>query len=136
MLKRCILASILVASTFILFVAAQPPEIEILVRMFDGPGGRAKGDIVSVKELPHKGWGKGEGPPNYVIVKVSGTTAKEFSQYHVRHGKLDENDISENPERVRSRFRFNLDSLSEPVDGLIEIQKTAAVANVVDRRIR
>lgn len=133
MSRRSILVSILIAvlSTSTFFVVAQPPEIELLVRRFDGSGGRAKGDIVSMKAVPHKGWGKGEGPPNYVIVRIEGVSVKDFSQYHVRHGKLEESD---KPETVRSRFRFDLDSLSKPVDGLIEIQKTTAISNVVDRR--
>lgn len=138
MLKRNTLLSVIVFVFYIAFsylAFAQPTSIECLVRKYDGPSGRRAGDIVSVKQLPHKGWGKCEGPPDYVIVKIDGVSVKGFSQYHVRHGKLDENDISEKPERVRSRFRFNLDNLPTAVSGRIAVSELAATTNLIDRRV-
>lgn len=110
------------------------PAIELLVRTSDGPGGRARGDIISLKQLPHKGWGRDEGPPHYVIVKVTGEDAKTFAKYHVRHWKVHDFDMSENAPTVRSRYRFDLDSLPAALAGKIETTKQTAFANLVDRR--
>lgn len=131
-----IVAVVLLAHVYLAF--AQPEtSIEILVRKFDGleGSGRKRGDIVVVKELPHVGWGREEGPPNYVIVKIDDISAKEFEQYNIRHGKLSDSDLQENPETVRSRYRFNLDTLPSAVAGKITVRRTPAIANVIDRRV-
>ena len=131
----CLLLSFFVLLSSISIFAHSFDSVELLVRTTNGAGGRRRGDIVSMKQIPHKGWGREEGLPNYVIVKIDNITARDFSQYHVRHGKLDENDMSEKPETVRSRFRFNLDNLPTAVSGRITIQKTEAITSLIDRRV-
>jgi hypothetical protein len=108
-------------------------SVEILVRTKDGPGGRRKGDIVCVKESPAK-WGGKEGPPDYVIVKIPGIKAENFRRYHIRHGKLRNTDPDETAERVRSRYRFDLDNMPAANEGIITTGSIAAVSNLIDRR--
>lgn len=108
--------------------------VECLVRKYDGGGGRKSGDIVSVKEIPHKGWGRGEGPPNYVIVTVNDTDMRGFERYKGRHHPVDEN----NPhgKRVRSAYRFNLTTLPNftELSSTVTASKTQVVANLIDRK--
>lgn len=128
-----ILMLFLLAYGHIAAVFAQPVAIELLVRTKDGPGGRAKGDIINMKVSPAK-WGLDEGPPNYVIVKVEGITFDFKKQYHIRHGKLEESNLSVNAERVRSRYRIDIDKLPKHVDGVITATLGMAVTNAKDRR--
>lgn len=131
----CVVFAVCIVLTALEIATAGPTAIELLVRTSDGPGGRRKGDIISMKQIPHVGWGKGEGPPNYVIVKIDNLKARDFAQYHVRHGKLYTSDTSEFPETVRSRFRFDLDNLPTAISGMITAQKTATEENLIDRRV-
>lgn len=87
--------------------------IEILVRLHDGPGGRCAGDIVSVKELPHRGWGKEEGPPNYMVVKAD-IPMKTFVQYHKRHFIIED---SNGLWSCRSKYKLDLTQLSKDEKG-------------------
>ena len=115
--------------------------IELLVRAIDSGGGRRRGDIILMEEIPHVAWGPLQGPPNYTRVIISDAEAKDFSQYHVRHGLLDPDEnwgTDENPkwpETIRSRYRFNLDALPTAVDRKIIIQKDTATENLINRRI-
>jgi len=83
--------------------------IEVLFRLKDGPSGRRAGDIVAVKELPHRGWGKEEGPPNYAVVRISDVDKKNFEQYHKRHYT---EIIGDSVYGARSKFKLNIDALS------------------------
>ena len=85
--------------------------VELLVRMFDGPGGRKKGDILSPKDVPHGGFGKGEGPPDYAVVRIEDRTAKDIQTYTRRHVPIlfdAKNDVLES---YRNVFRLNIDAL-------------------------
>lgn len=115
---------------------AQPISIECLVRKYDGPGGRMAGDIVSVKQLPHKGWGREEGPPNYVIIKVTDIGLGDFKQYRGRHILVEEN--KPDGERVRSKYRFDLTKLPNysELSPTVEISPPQATANLIDRRVK
>ena len=84
-------------------------SIELLVRASDGPGGRRKGDIVSVKQVPHRGWGKDEDLPNYLIVRIVDVDKKGFKKYEGRHIQL--NPLDPNSPSKRSKYRLNLDIL-------------------------
>lgn len=85
--------------------------VELLVRRFDGPGGRHRGDIVSAKTLPHRGWGKEEGPPNYAIIRIEDKAAKEIESYLKRHVPI-LFDAEGNPTKTyRNAFRINIDVL-------------------------
>ena len=110
------------------------PKVECLVRKYDSGGGRKSGDIVSVKEIPHKGWGREEGPPNYVIVTVSDTDMKGFEQYKGRHVLVDKN--KPDGEIVRSKYRFDLTTLPNfaELSGKAVVSKSQAIANVIDRK--
>lgn len=81
--------------------------IELLVRTTDGPAGRQRGDIVSVKQLPHRGWGEGETLPNYLIVKIDDTDKEGFKDYEGRH--LHVNPLDDKSASKRSKYRLNLD---------------------------
>lgn len=83
--------------------------IELLVRTKYGPGGRARGDIVSVKSVPNRGWGKGEDLPNYLIIRIDDTDKTGFKKYEGRHVKLDP--IDDKSPSKRSKYRLNLDIL-------------------------
>ena len=123
---------ICIASSFI--IAAQPESsIEVLVRTKDGPGGRAKGDIITVKKSP-AGWGKCEGLPDYIIVKVTGVAVRDFAQYNIRHGKLRESDMSKSPETVRSKYRIDIDGLKKPKEGKVTATLNTTITNTIDRR--
>lgn len=122
---------ILFANVYLAF--AQPISVECLVRKYDGPGGRMAGDIISVKQLPHKGWGREEGPPNYVIIKVTGG---DFKQYEGRHVLTDEKDP--NSPRVRSKYRYDLITLPNysELSSSVEVQLIQATTNLIDRRAK
>lgn len=136
MLKRSasllIIAFILFSNVYLAF--AQTISLECLVRKYDGPGGRRAGDIVSVKQLPNKGWGKGEGLPNYVIIKITDIGLGDFKQYKGRHVLIDDKDP--NSERVRSKYRFDLTTLPNysEISPTVEVQMFQAAPNLIDRR--
>lgn len=117
----------------IYLVFAQPISLECLVRKYDGPGGRMAGDIITVKRSPAK-WGRGEGPPNYVIIKVKEIGLGDFQQFKGRHILIDDKDL--NSKRVRSKYRFDLTMLPSysELSPAVEVQLFQAVANLIDRR--
>lgn len=123
---------LLFANTYLAF--AQPISVECLVRKYDGPTGRMVGDIVSVKQLPHKGWGIDEGPPNYVIIKVTDVGLADFKQYKGRHILIE--DSKPNGERVRSKYRFDLPALQGyfELSSKVEVNLAQTVSNLIDRR--
>ena len=83
--------------------------IELLVRATDGPAGRMRGDIVSVRQLPFRGWGKDETLPNYLIVRIDDVNKEEFKKYEGRHVMLNPEDP--NSPHKRSKYRLDLDNL-------------------------
>ena len=83
--------------------------IELLVRTTDGSAGRMRGDIVSVKQVPHKGWAKGEDLPNYLIIRIGDINKDDFKEYEGRHLHINSLDI--NSASKRSKYRLDLDSL-------------------------
>ena len=85
--------------------------IELLVRTTDGPAGRQKGDIISVKQVPHKGWGNGETLTNYLIIRIDNTDKRGFKNYEGRHVVLNPKD-PDSPCK-RSKYRLDLDNLSK-----------------------
>jgi len=100
--------------------------IEVLIRLYDGTGGRTAGDIVAVKQTPHSGWGAGEGLPNYAIILLNRPTLSDFSQYHRRHYR----EIIDTEEwGARSRYRINIAALPTAIrnalfnNGLYEIER-------------
>jgi len=86
-------------------------NIELLVRTKDGPAGRLKGDIVSVKQVPHRGWGREETLPNYLIIRVKGVSKEGYKEYEGRHLKVNPDDIES--ARKRSKCRLNLENLPQ-----------------------
>jgi hypothetical protein len=112
---------------------AQPVSLECLVRKYDGPGGRKAGDIVTVKRSPAS-WGKGEGLPNYVIIKVTGIGLGDFEQYKGRHVLVNESEPQ--GERARSKYRFNLSTLPGYLETsqTVELNLFQTVSNLIDRR--
>lgn len=83
--------------------------IEIMVRTKDGPGGRQRGDIVSVRQLPFKGWGREETLPNYLIVRIDDVDKDGFKDYEGRHLRVNPKDVKSASKR--SKYRLNLDTL-------------------------
>lgn len=127
------LVFVLFANVYLAF--AQTLSVECLVRKYDGPGGRRAGDIITVKRVPHKGWGREEGLPNYVIIKVIGLSSlADFRQYIGRHVLIDENDTKK--ETVRSKYRFDLTTLPSysELSSTVEVQLFQATVNLIDRR--
>lgn len=137
MLRRSValltVAILLFANVYLAF--AQTISVECLVRKYDGPGGRRAGDIVSVKQIPHKGWGREEGPPNYVIIKVTDIGLDSFRQYKGRHVLVE--DSKPDGERVRSKYRFDLTTLPNysKLSATVEVQLFQVTANLIDRRV-
>ena len=82
--------------------------VELLVRNFDGTGGRKKGDVVSKRPAGFN-WGKGEGPPNYTIIKIDDKEVKDLP--FIRHKVLLFDDRGEAIETLRSPIGINLDAL-------------------------
>lgn len=83
--------------------------IELLVRTKDGPAGRRKGDIVSVKELPHKGWGNAETLPDYLVIRIDDTDKEGFKQYEGRHQNI--NPLDSKSASRRSKYMLDIDNL-------------------------
>ena len=87
--------------------------VEILYRLFDGTGGRKKGDIVTVKPAPHRGWGKGEGLPNYGILKIDDVDKTTIdSLYYQRHKPVKWDVMGGALETIRSWHRIDDAKLS------------------------
>ena len=116
-------------------------ETELLVRKSDGTGGRKKGDIVSVKPVPNKGWAKGEGPPNYIIITINNIDAESFkTMYHHRHKPIKWNLDGMSTETVRSHYRFSDTKLAAegkpPLStNAITLSYTDVTKTVVDRTV-
>lgn len=109
--------------------------VECLVRKYDASGGRKAGDIVSVQPSPAK-WGTDEGPPTYVIVTINGMTMKSFEPYKGHHVKTGIFDAKGNEETVRTKYRFDLDTLPnyQLAASSVTISKAQTTANVIDRK--
>ena len=89
--------------------------VELLVRKYDGPANRKSGDIVSVKELPHSGWGEGEGSPDYVIIRIKDKSLEEFKPYYKRHIEIEPGKF------IRSKYRFPIDEIKDQQVNFSEI---------------
>lgn len=85
--------------------------VEFLVRMHDGPKGRKKGDILSPKDIPHRGYGKGEGLPDYAVVRIEDRTAKDIQRFTQRHVPILFDAKGDVIESYRNIFRINVDAL-------------------------
>ena len=103
--------------------------IELLIRLSDGTGNRKKGDIVSIKPVPNSGWGRGEGPPNYIIIVISDLNFSDAKQYKARNFEV--NDI-----RIRSKYSLDITSLGLTKDSTLEertLTKNTLISNIIDR---
>ena len=115
--------------------------IELLVRLTDGPAGRERGDIVVVKTLPHKGWGKREGPPHYAVVRVDDATDEKafLATYHSRHDTLAVSATKDTEDlyQRRSRYKIDLDALetAEKVDFAKATEPTLLTAAKVEPQL-
>lgn len=108
--------------------------IELLVRTTDGPAGRERGDIVSVKQVPHRGWGNGENLPNYIIVRIDDTDKEGFKEYEGRHLRINPNDPKSASKR--SKYRLNLDTLPKDYAEKrphLTLNKTTVTSNAILR---
>ena len=85
--------------------------VELLIRLHDGPGKRRKGDIVSAKALPHRGWGKGEGLPNYTIIRIEDKGLKDIESFTIRHKPILFDAKGQVIESMRSTYGVNIDAL-------------------------
>lgn len=63
-------------------------QFHVMVRLLDGTGGRKKGDFVSMKELPHNGWGGSECLPNYGHILINNVNKNQMDPYHKRNHKV------------------------------------------------
>lgn len=88
-------------------------SIEVKVRANDGPLGRMRGDILFAKQLPHthQGWGKEEGRPAHLIVRIDGIDLADFKPFEGRHISINPDDPKSASKR--SKYRLNLDNLSQ-----------------------
>lgn len=110
--------------------------IELLVRTKDGSAGlRQRGDIVSVKQVPHRGWGNGENLPNYLVVRIEDanldTAMKVYAQRHVKLNPLDDKSPTK-----RSNYRLNLDTLPKEYAKErphLTLNKTTVTSNAILR---
>lgn len=108
--------------------------VELLVRTTDGPAGRMRGDIVSVKLIPNRGWGNGETLPNYLVVKIDDVGKEDFKDYEGRHLRLNPSDF--NSVSKRSKYRLNLDVLPKDYAEKrphLTLNKTAVTSNIILR---
>jgi len=111
--------------------------IELLVRLNDGPAGRKRGDIVSVKACPCT-WGYCERPPTFIVIRIENADKNKIQEYKGRHVLLDSNDKSEKPITIRSRYKFNLDKLPKDYKMAaphLTVAKSIVDAKKIDRRI-
>ncbi len=96
-------------------IGNQAVEIQIMVRMKDGPAGRQRGDLIAVEPVPNKRWSEGrsreETLPNYLIIEVNDTDKEGFKEYEGRH--LHVNPLDEKSASKRSKYRLNLDNLPQ-----------------------
>lgn len=83
--------------------------VEFLIRLYDGSAGRTAGDIISAKQVPHNGWGKEEGLPNYAIIRITDKDLPAVNTYNQRHYFEIRNTNEE--WHARSRYRINLSTL-------------------------
>ena len=99
---------------------------EFLIYARDYEKSYKKGDIVVVFPDGHK-WGKEEGPPKFVIVKVPGMSVKEGRKY-IAGGTVD-------GKEVRRRFHIPRDLLSKALrqGGTVKLDKTNALQNIKDK---
>jgi len=90
---------------------------EILVKATDKPGGVwFKGDPVVVKDDPVF-WGAKEGPPNWVIVRVTDSSAAQIEQYMAAWKREFEFDILANTQ-AGWRIRISVDPKVRQVFGI------------------
>ena len=113
-------------------------KIQIMVRMFEGPGGRQRGDIIAVEPVPNKRWGIGrsrdENLPNYLIIEINDTDKEGFKEYKGRHLHINPNDIKSASKR--SKYRVDLDNLPKKYAKErphLTLNKTTVVSNAILR---
>lgn len=83
--------------------------VELLIRNFDGPGGRMKGDIVDKRPSPFE-WGKDEGLPNYGVICIEDKELEDLTMFQ-RHKPVLYNEKGETIISLRSTFGVNIDTL-------------------------
>lgn len=108
--------------------------VELLVRTTDGPAGRRRGDIVSVRQLPFRGWGNAETLPNYLIVRIDDVDKKGFKSFEGRHILLNPDD-PKSPSK-RSKYRLDIDKLPKKYAKKrphLVLTKTVAISNAILR---
>ncbi len=102
----------------------------------DKSGCYKRGDVVVVHPDGHE-WGKSEGPPKFVIVKIPGMTVEEAQKYVKSEGDAPD---PENPITLtRRKYKFHIDDISEEVKneletkGVVAITKTQAEGFLKDK---
>lgn len=114
--------------------------VELLIRNKDGTAGRKAGDIVSVKQCPHNGWGRGEMTPDYSIIKINDKNYEQIKKYHTRHLATKFDEKGEPVEWIRSNYRIFVDNLSEASktsirsDGKCELFFAELNTAIIDRK--
>ena len=109
-------------------------DIEIVVRLKDGPEGRRKGDIIHVRETPFN-WPGIYSPPRYGIVSIKNITKEEFKIYEGRHlPKVPDGKGGEYP-AVRSKYRFDLDTMPIFLSTKQQVLKTGMNSILTSRQI-
>lgn len=102
--------------------------------MFDGPGERRSGDIISVKPVPNRGWGNEETLPNYLIIRISDTDKEGFKEYIGRHLHINPLDVKSASKR--SKYRLELDTLPKDYAKKrphLTLNKITVTNNVISR---
>jgi hypothetical protein len=95
----------------------------------DKSGCYKRGDVVVVMPDGHE-WGKSEGPPKYIIIKVPGMTKEEAEQYIES-----EKDTPSDPKfpadiLTRRKFRFQIDIIPQAQKDELESLGVATMTKI------
>jgi len=114
------------AILFCLLFSISTFACEFLIYARDYEVSYKKGDIVAVFPDGHK-WGRLEGPPKFIIIKVPGMSVKEGRKY-IAGGIVD-------GKEVRRRFHIPKELLSQALKkgGTVQLNKTNALQNIKDK---
>ena len=114
------------AILFCLLFSISTFACEFLIYARDYEVSYKKGDIVAVFPDGHK-WGRLEGPPKFIIIKVPSMSVKEGRKY-ITGGTVD-------GKEVRRRFYIPKGLLDKAIKqgGIIKIDKTNVSQNIKDK---
>lgn len=73
--------------------------------------GRRHGQIIDARQVPHKGWGGDEGPPNFFIVRILDMDYPQVEDWVGWHEELEEKEEAVEGFAIRSKGRIDVSRL-------------------------